>query len=77
MTIELCYGAGYLGEFLFSVHVHINQPQLSQRDWKLLNKWLLGARLDDLKALSPAFKQAVSSCPAPSSMIAACIGKGG
>ncbi|KAK9866377.1 hypothetical protein WJX84_002808 [Apatococcus fuscideae] len=50
---------GYLGEFLFSVHVHINQPQLSQRDWKLLNKWLLGARLDDLKALSPAFKQAV------------------
>ncbi|KAK9825824.1 hypothetical protein WJX74_011014 [Apatococcus lobatus] len=50
---------GYLGEFLFSIHVHMNQPQLSQRDWRLLNKWLISARLEDLHALSPAFKQAV------------------
>ena len=51
--------AGYLGEFLFSVHVHLNQPQLSQQDWKMLNKWLVGCRLEDLQTLSPAFKQAV------------------
>ena len=38
----------------------MNQPQLSQKDWRMLNRWLLSARLEDLHALSPAFKQAVS-----------------
>ena len=42
------------------MHVHMNQPQLSQQDWKMLNKWLVGGRLEDLQTLSPPFKQAVS-----------------
>ncbi len=47
----------------------MNQPQLSQQDWKMLNKWLVGGRLEDLQNLSPAFKQAVSITVIPRQMI--------